>query len=324
MLAIISIVIPIVACGEPIGEKPMPSSRPVTQVFVAGGSTGLDDVRTPWFDRMVSWTIKGDMGIVAAGRLRTDADGMTRLRFNVPEVRAAVHLALVIRPENISEYKLHVTDVVVLPKDPFANVKRTLEKLTIGLLDTGTLAMAFRRIGLTYTALQDETARSTFKGNVVILGRARRDLPATIANWLESLSAGTHIVVVGYDRAQDAQMISLVRHLAEIEPSTATTLFVQKESLVWTDLPPRWLESGCPPRKLVEPRKLMLLNILAGHCARDGSIYPLAIESLDLARRSWLVWNLDRHIGDSDPRWDLVLRNSLLWAYRRTLARQGQ
>ena len=291
-----------------------------TRIFISGRDTGIKNLTTPWRDQSVRWVIKSDAGTIAAGRGRTENDGRTSMEFAVPNVRDAVHLLLIVAPEEKATKRTYAAEVVVLPKDPFAAVRRSLEKLKLGWVPFGALAGALRRSALTCAPLERGPVREAFKGDVVILGGLLNGRLEQTAQWVHLLPSGTCLIVVN-DGSAGASAFSLVKFLAEEKPPAQTTVYVDRDQGVWIDLPVDWLDKACPRHRLGETKGFTFLRILAGHFAGDGEAFPLALEARDLGGRWWLIWNLPTLPAGDDPRLDLILRNSLLWAHRRTLAK---
>ena len=302
-----------------------PRRRPAAaeRVFIAGGAAGIDAIVTPWPQRRLRWIVHSQAGKVAMGEALTDAKGQLSLRFDVPDVRVAVHLALVIGPVGDAPADPHVVDIVVLPADPFAAVRKTLDKLGIGLLPPGPLAPALARSRLQYKRLQHDIARGSFDGKVVILGGLLGRSRAATRTWLDSLPADTCIIVV--NNAEKESPFSLIKYLSKQQAPKQGTFFWEKRSPVWTDLQAQWLTAGKPTHKLAQPLWITSFRLLAGWVAPDdGALYPLAMASRDTGGRPWLIWNPTDLPPKNDPRWDLILRNSLLWAHRLVApGRQG-
>jgi len=270
-------------------------------------------LKTPWADRALQWAVESQAGKVASGEVRTDKAGLAALRFPVPKVRVAVRLALALRPADQPRGKGHLVELVVLPKDPFGDVRKSLEGLKIGLLPGGRLGDALKRSGLRHADLEKELVRGQFAGKVVVLsGLLSKSIKAT-GDYVRSLPGGTCLIVAN-DRLGKASAFALIDSLVAHKPGRQTRTIAPARSPIWADLPASWLGRGCPPHKLTEPRGLVWLRVLAGHVSPDGTIYPLAAEFEDVAGRRWLVWNPAEPVGPNDPRWGLLLRNSLLWA----------
>jgi len=302
-----------------LGQQAAAPALPAARAFVRGGEAGVDAIKTPWADRTVQWTVKSAAGTVASGQARIDKDGTAALRFLVPEVRVAARMALALAPVGPPQAQRRTMELVVLPADAFADVRKTLGEFEIGLLPGGPLGTALKRSRLPHSELDKLLVRGRFRGQIVVLsGLLDGGLKAT-DEYVRSLPPGSCLIVAN-DRLEKTSGFSLVGSLAAGEPPKQSQAIVPAESLVWTGLAPDWLGQSCGRHSLARPSGLVLLHVLAGHAAPDGTIYPLAMELRDVGGRWWLVWNPSEPIGREDPRWDLLLRNSLLWARRHILA----
>lgn len=310
-----------------IAQQRMPEQLPAVlgeYVFVSGGAAGIEELATPWADRWVRWTVQSEVGTLASSRDQTDKQGRLSLRFEVPDVRAAVQMVLSLKPDGVDEEAAGRLDLVVLPKEPFADVRKTLGELGVGLLPSKIMTAALKRSGLQYVQLQHDLARGSFRGRVVILGSLIGENLASTRQWIASLPAGTCVIVVN-DGGGEKSAFSLIEYLRAKEPPEESMVFIEKRSLVWTDLSADWLGvARCPAERLVEPKGLTSLKILAGQMGEDGSVYPLVMECKDFGGRRWLIWNLPELPAENDPRWDLLLRNSLLWAQKYISTDKGQ
>ena len=180
---------------------------------------------------------------------------------------------------------------------------------------TKAIAAALNRSRLKYAHLQHSISRDNFRGKIVILGGLLQNSKETTHKWVCSLPTGTCLIVV--NNGSEKSVFPLVDFLAAQQPPEQSTVFWDKQSPLWTGLPAGMMGlASCPPYRLTEPKGLTALKVLAGHRANDGSVFPLAMECRDLAGRMWLIWNLPQAPAEHDPRWDLLLRNSLLWAHR--------
>jgi len=290
------------------------SQPPATlkRIFVAGCDKGIENLKTLWPNRSIQWMVQSEAGKVAAGEGLTDAKGKISLEFPVPDVRTAVHLALVLNPKDAKLGSLITVDVIVLPIDPLADVRYTLGKLDIGLLSGGPLAAVLEHSSLDYTQLQHDISRSNFKGKIVILdGLLGENLEATRA-WIESLPEGTCIIIVNSEKKE--RLLPLVGCLSKQSDFKGGKLFWDKDSPAWTGLKPQWLGAKRPIFKLGQPRWIISLRVLTGRITDDGTVYPLLLETRSTNKHRWLIWNLSESFPKGDPRWDLILRNSLLWA----------
>ena len=300
-------------------EKGLPTVLP-KYAFVSGGASGIDKLATPWPKHLVQWAVHSEAGSLASGRDRTDEQGRLTLRFEVPDVRAAVRLALVLTPSDQAQEVTRTVELIALPKDPFADFRQTLGELGIGLLPSKIMTAALKRSGLRYTQLQHDIPRDTFEGSVVILGSLIGNNLESTRAWIGSLPAGTCLIVINNGKGEKSAF-SLVEYLATQKPPEKSSVFWDKHSPIWTDLSADWMDlTTCPPQRLAEPKGLTSLKILAGHMAEDGSVYPLVMQCTDFGGRRWLIWNLPQLPAENDPRWDLLLRNSLFWAHRHISA----
>lgn len=292
-------------------------------VFVPGLAKGVDSIRTPWANRTLHWAVLTQAGVLAKGEGRTDATGLIGPRFDVPDVRVAVNLALKLAPQDALQKEITLP-VVVLPKDPFADRRETFKKLDVGLLSDGALAEVAKRRGLKFSKLSHDLPREPFKGKVVILsGLLGDDFKATWS-WIESLPAGTCLIVAN-DSTGSKSPFAKMSYLSMQKPARKARLFIDRDAVVWTDLNPQWLDMDlCPPRKLTAPKGLVAMRVFAAQLADDGGVYPYVMETTDAGGRCWLIWNLPNTPHGSDPRWDLILRNSLLWAYRKILSQDKE
>ncbi len=310
---IIAVSVFTVVAAQPRIPEQLPTVLP-KYAFVSGAASGIDKLATPWANRWIQWAVQSEAGALGRGGERTDEQGRLSLEFEVPDVRAAVHMGLTLKPEGLDEKAVSRLDLVVLPKDPFADVRQSLGKLGIGLLPSKITTATLNRSGLGYVQLQHDMARGSFKGNVVILGSLVGENREVTRRWIGSLPAGTCLVVVN-DGADKESAFWLVEYLKAEKPLEKSSVFWDRHSPIWTDLAADWMGLAiCPPRRLAEPKGLTALKILAGHMAEDGSVYPLVMECTDFGGRRWLIWNLPQLPAENDPRWDLLLRNSLLWA----------
>ena len=301
-------------------QPQMPGQSPTVlpkYVFVSGSAPGIDELATPWPNRRVRWSIQSEAGTMAAGEELADDLGRLSLKFELPDVRAAVRMTVVLWPDDQDKQAGQIVELVVLPQKPFADVRQTLEKLGIGLLPSEAMTAVLKRNGLEYTQLQHDIARDRFKGRVVLLGSLIGKSREATEKWIRSLPAGTCVIVVN-DAAAKESGFALIEYLRAQEQPEKSEAFVDKASRVWTDLPADWLGlATCPSHRLAEPKGLTALKVLAGHKGEDGSVYPLMMECKDFGARRWLIWNLPEPPAENDPRWDLLLRNSLLWAQSR-------
>ena len=315
IIAIVAVSVFAMAAAQPQIPEQLPTVLP-KYAFVSGGDSGIDNLATPWANRMVRWSVLSQAGTLGSGQNQTDEQGRLSLRFEVPDVRVAVHMAMVLKPEGLVEEAVGRLDLVVLPKAPFADVQQTLGELGVGLLPSKIMTTALKRSGLRYVQLQHDISRDSFKGKVVILGSLIGNNLEVTRTWIRSLPADTCLIVIN-DGKGEKSAFALVEYLATQKPPEKGSVFLDKQSPIWTDLPADWLGlATCPPQRLTEPKGLIYLKILAGHMAIDGSVFPLAMECRDFGGRMWLIWNLPQWPDRNDPRWDLLLRNSLLWAHR--------
>lgn len=297
--------------------KVAPEQAVPLRIFIRGGADGIKALRMGWPERDVGWVVKSGAGTIAAGSLRTDKNGIGSVSFAVPQVRAAVHLALKFFPEGQPDGAGHTVEVVVLPRNPFGRVIKKLGKLRVGFLPAGPLVSALKRSGLRVTDLDHGPARNTFKGNVVIVGGLLEKSVAATRKWIGSMPAGTCLIVVN-DGLKKNSVLSIIEYLERQDATGESRFFVDNRSAIWTELPADWLACRSADYALGPPKQLTSLRILAGHFQADGATYPLALEARDIGGRWWLIWNLRDLPHRDDPRLDLILRNSLLWAHRRT------
>ena len=316
--ACVPIVVALTAVGiMAVGQQTAPESAVDQQVFVSGGRQSAVPIWTPWPSSPIDWVVRGQAGAVAKGQMRTDVTGTGQLKFAVPDVRAAVHLALTLAPRDEPD-KAQTLGVVALPADPLADFRQTLGKLDIGLLPGESLTPAVARSRLRHARLDEAGPRGAFKGGVVVLdGLLAGDVDATRA-WIDSLPAGTCLIVTANQARPEKSALRVAAHLGQHRPAESTQVFLDGQARIWAGMPADWLAvSACPSRKLIEPKGIVFLQMLAGHVAPDGAVYPLAMTAADAAGRHWLIWNLPKPPTPADPRWDLLLRNSLLWAHNQ-------
>ena len=280
--------------------------------FVAGGAAGLSVAATPWKTQDLRWIVKSDAGTLAQDVQKSDGRGGLTIRFAVPDVRVAVRLVLSIAPQD-EPGAAQAWEVVVLPKDPLADSRKTLQALGVGVLPPGPLTAAVKRSGLTVTELQYDLARSEFKGKVVLLGGLLAGGVDATRRWIASLPKGTCLVAVASGAEANALGAILPCLKAEAVPQQAV-LHVDQVSPVWSDLRVEWLGTKPPSAVLTQPRGVLSVRVLAGHMDREGNVFPLVLEAGDAAGHFWLVWNPTWSTTAEDPRWDLLLHSSLLWA----------
>ncbi len=120
IIAIVAVSVFAMAAAQPQIPEQLPTVLP-KYAFVSGGDLGIDKLATPWADRMVRWSVLSQAGTLGNGRDRTNEQGRLTLRFEVPDVRVAVHMAMALKPEGLGEEAVDSLDLVVLPKDPFAD-----------------------------------------------------------------------------------------------------------------------------------------------------------------------------------------------------------
>ena len=288
---------------------PVPEQR---RIFASGGGAGLRVAATPWKAQPLRWIVKSDAGVLAQDVQKSDDRGGLAPRFAVPDVRVAVSLLLSIAPQD-EPGAAQMWEVLVLPKDPLADSRKTLAALGVGVLPSGSLAAAVKRSGLTVTELQYDIARSEFRGKVVLLGGLLGDSVDATRRWVASLPKGTCLVAVASGPEANAIGPLLPCLKAEAAPKQAV-LHVEEASPVWSDLPVGWLGDKPPSAVLGQPRGVLSVRVLAGHVDREGNVFPLVLEAGDAEGHFWLVWNPTWSAAEEDPRWDLLLRNSLLWA----------
>ncbi len=285
---------------------------PTRRTFVRGGAEASVTLRTPWAARDTEWSLTSDAGPLATGRARTDDRAALALRLPVPDVRVPVSLTLTLVTTDAARAK-HAVEVFALPRDPLADHRQSLATLGIGVLPGSPLANAATASGLPVTELQHDVARSQFRGTVVILGGLLGGDAAATRRYVESLPAGTHILLA-------ADRETLTRNFPHLftpaDPPPRSELRVDAAALAWTDLPVEWIEDAPPTVRLGEWRSLLSLRVLAGRATPDGQLYPLLLQGVDLGGRVWLVWCLPAALPPDDPRWDLLLRNSLLTVWK--------
>jgi len=279
---------------------------------VAGGSPGIDNIATAWRVEELSWRVRSEAGLVAEGVLKSDQRGTISPRCPVPDVRVTTRLALAVAPQDQPASAV-TWEVIVLPKDPVGEVRKALGAQGIGRLPSGGWDAAVKRSGLDVTELQFDVARSQFRGRVVLLGGLLGGSADATRQWISSLPADTCVVVLGGGQA-DKDLLAILPYLKAGEPPKRSTLHAEPNSPVWTDLPVEWLCEAAPSLALAQPRGVLSLRVLAGSMDDEGTVYPLAMETVDRQGRRWLIWSPRWDAGGDDPRWDLLLRNSLLWA----------
>ncbi len=303
--------------ASPASRQAKSQDEKSEKVFISGGSSGIGKLKTNWPDRRICWLVQSQAGKVVAGKVLSDSEGIVSIGFPVPDVRSAVQLVVVLNPTDTGPENTKLIEAVVLPKDPYLNVRKTLDELEIVLFPSIKLEGAFKQSGLSYIELQYETAMSEPGADVVILdGLLENDLELT-QECIKNLSQGTCIIVFDNEAGQD--VLSLTGYLSRQKPEDDYQSYSSSSSPVFTDFEPEWLGSDCPSYRLSEPKRLVSLQILAGKYFDDGTIYPIVIEHEDINGRRWLVWSLPKQFTQaSDPRYNLLLRNSLLWAYEFT------
>ena len=310
--------------GPSASHNPSTAPAGIGRVFTAGGSAGAT-VITPWENTELNWILESEAGPVARGQARTDNQGSAVLQFKVPDVRVTVRLAGLLVTTDRSQRQAF--EIVVLPKDPFADFRRKLEKLRVSLAGDGPLSSALQRNGLSHQRLGDiNLVRQASKGDVIILAGMPEKSVAATRKWIDQLPVETYLIVVN-DWSTNVREVplSMIDWLMKAEPAKPMRFFVDKQALLWTDLPADWLGGPtAPPAQLVTPRNLTSLRIFAGYFSDDGAGYPLAMEATDIGGRWWLVWNLSAALSADDPRWNLLLRNSLLWASAHTASLRGE
>jgi hypothetical protein len=312
-LAVAGLVVPAAWACSLLAQGEPPGGQAPRRVFVAGGGSGIGKLVTGWKSEDLSWVLKGPSGTVAQGVLKSDRQGAIGPRFEAPDVRVAGRLALVAGPQDQPGAALG-WEVIVLPKDPLGEARRKLQALGIGRLPAGPWEAELKRSGLEMTELQHDLARSEFKGKVVLLGGLLGDSADATREWLASLPPQTCIVtVLGEEQAAKALLPVLPYLKADAAPKRAD-LRTDLRSRAWTDLPVEWLGERLPSILLAQPRGVLSVRVLAGYMDEGGAVYPLALESVDAKGHRWLIWNPSWQAADDDPRWGLLLRNSLLWA----------
>ncbi len=320
---IIAVSVFAIATAQPRMPGQLPTVLP-KYAFVSGAASGINKLTTAWPNRRIHWSIQTQAGTMAAGEEVADDLGRLSLKFELPDVRTAVRMAVVLWPDDQDKEAGQVVELVVLPRKPFAGVRQTLEKLGVGLLPFKAMTGVLKRNGLEYTQLQHDTPRASFKGKVVFLGSLLGKSCEATEKWIRSLPAGTCVIVVN-DGAAEESGFSLLKYFRAQERAEKSEAFVDKRSRVWTDLPADWLGlATCPSHRLAEPKGLTSLKVLAGHKGEDGAVYPLVMECKDFGGRRWLIWNLPELPDQNDPRWDLLLRNSLLWAHKYVSTSKSQ
>ena len=296
-----------VLASGPAAHPPAPR-----RLFVAGASAGVQGVPTPWRNQELRWVVKSEAGAAGQDVQKSDAKGLISPRFPVPDVRVAVRMALAVAPQD--EPAAAITwELVVLPKDPIAEVRKTLGALGVGNLPGGPLDAALARSGLEAAELQHDLVRSQFKGRAVVLGGLlAQDADAT-RRWVSSLPKEVRIIVVL--RGDDANSpLAILPSLKAQKAPPDSNLRADSLSPLWRDFPVEWVCEQLPSLVLAQPRNMLSLRLLAAYTDKEGAAYPLAMESQDAEGHHWLIWNPAWAATDNDPRWDILLKNSLLWA----------
>lgn len=299
------------AVTAPLLAQGQGQQGPLPRLYVSGDSNSLSLV-TPWKRQEIRWTVRGQTGTLANGQTVSDAQGCLRLAVGWPDVRVPSPMSLAVSAGD-QDNAAKTYEIVVLPKDPLGDLTALSAKMPLGVLGEGPLGAAARQGGLKPVELDHDVARGLFRGRTVLLCGLLGDDEAATKVWLESLPAGTCVVLAddANGRKHPAEALGL---LAGTGTPREACLYVDGNSILWAGCQPRWLGPQSPGCRLAELRNVASLRILAAFFDRGGCCMPLAFETRDLAQRRFLVWNPGEPISPGDARWPWILRSSLLWA----------
>jgi hypothetical protein len=126
---------------------------------------------------------------------------------------------------------------------------------------------------------------------------------------LTELPSGSVLIVINRSDAMARHnLLQELDHNAE-----ALRLCSTSHGLIWRDLRPGWFAPRRDRRLAIETHYVGY-RLLGGWLDEKQRLYPLAVSARDRKDRHLLLWNFAEPIPRDDPRWTLILRNSLLWA----------
>jgi hypothetical protein len=300
-----------VAQAEPLSA----TEQPRQAVFVTGADAEIVPVATNRPNQEIRWVIKSEAGVIGQGVQGADGGGTLTLAVDLPSVTSPVQLALVLAPTERGESEPLITDLWVLPEDPFAMVRQTLAELTVVTCGSEPIVEVLKQSRIGYRAVDLVDAVPRTKDEIIVLGGRRSVGLDQFRSWMASLPDNTRLILIQNGEEGWGQSFEFLRPSAS--PDDPQWLF-EVETPLWAGLEPQWLTGGaCPSLGLTNADGLISFTLLGGCHGGQGATRPLAMEARDLGGRQLLIWNIPQPLGEADPRWGLVVRNSLIWARKK-------
>jgi len=203
----------------------------------------------------------------------------------------------------------------LLPDAPFADVQQKLASMTLHKRLSRKLDSLLRDAPINAKDWPHDSAPLKDDPTLAITDYPRPTQRETVGEMLGALPADSVLIVI--NRAKASGRANLLKSTGD--PGGEPHLHSTKPDLIWRDLQPGLFQ---PPmtRRLAIQGQYVSFRLLGGWIDRKERIYPLAMTARDRRGRRVLLWNLAEPMPEDDPRWTLLLRNSLLWAKQQQAA----
>jgi hypothetical protein len=287
-----------------------PTDPASQRLFLTGGSTQRVTLTTPWSGENVRWNVTSDAGVVQQDTTAVDANGRLEMTLTLPSVRSPVKLQWIAKQASpgAGGETAHA-QLWLLPDDPFADVRQQLEPMTVHTLLSRKLERLIGAQPVTAAQWNEPQTPLDEEPTVALVEYPHLSRTDSVRQLLTQLSAGSVLIVINRPKA------TARRHLLTSNDKAADGLqsYARTSSVVWRDLNPTWFTPDLNQHMTVKGHYVSF-RLLGGWIDPKERIYPLAMAATDRKGRHVLLWNLAKSIHQDDPRWTLLLRNSLLWA----------
>jgi len=284
-----------------------------SKIFIHSGRPQTVALTTSWANDQLAWHIRGKAGTVSQGSGAADNEGTLQLTLETPATRVPVKLKWTVRPKG-ADAEARSGVIWALPADPFKSVDTVFRDLRVRVQFSNRWYNSIKHMPFDSHAWGDQD--DSDRPYILFLQRKSESERVPIKKVMDQLPRASVLIIVNESaNAKDEPGLFVS------DPSAPVTVQRCKdgESAVWRDLKPQWL--AIPPHvRLRLTKNFIDYELLGGYLDSQQYVYPIVLAAKDSSDRHLLYWALTGDLDAEDPRWPLLVRNSLVWAIQQQSA----